>query len=68
MIPATRCDERTNWRELRDYLPKPYNVDRDADETVYFIKLGRCTLEVECSLEDYVQCLNIYVTPTERED
>ena len=51
--------------DLLSKLPKPNEVDRDEDETVYFLSLYGKTLELECSPDDMVCRVNVFqATPT----
>ena len=51
--------------DLLSKLPKPNEVDRDEDETVYFLSLYGKTLELECSPDDKVCRINIFqATPS----
>jgi hypothetical protein len=58
-------NETTVVEELLSRLPKPNEVDRDEDETVYFLSLYGKTLELECSPDDKVRRINVFqATPS----
>jgi hypothetical protein len=46
--------------DLLSKLPKPDEIDRDEDETVYFLSLYGKTLELECSPDDKVCRVNVF--------
>lgn len=52
----------TGVEELLAKLPKPGKIDRDEDETVYFLSLYGKGLELECSPDDRVCRINVYQT------
>jgi hypothetical protein len=55
----------TAVEELLSRLPKPNDVDRDEEETVYFLSLYGKTIELECSPDDKVCRVNVFqATPS----
>lgn len=52
----------TAVEDLLSRLPKPGKIDRDDDETVYFLSLYGKALELECSPDDRVCRINVYQT------
>lgn len=52
--------DATAAEDLLSRLPKPNKIDRDEDETVYFVSLYGKALELECSPDDMVCRINVF--------
>jgi hypothetical protein len=52
--------ETTTADDLLSKLPKPKEIDRDEDETVYFLTLCGKTLELECLPDGKVCRINVF--------